>query len=292
MLDPVRERARVAVEIAARDQHHRQHRQEEVRTQEHCVQLAVGRLVAAHPADRGALPRIGRLVLNPQTPPLRDSRTPVHCPLRPGRNTRTTRLTTARHRISRRITHTGPQRPSSPPLATSARWDDVVEASELRAHSFPVGEWPAAGDQLSRKRSVDSFLKSSGGSPEERTIVWAARAIRCPNPAELPGKWRDFLHSDCEGSPVQFGSTMRPRAAMELVPQDACHAEGRGFESHHPFFFVFPEPAAKTAAGFDPDESHKAGRSAGTVASGGESGFCRRHPGRRPVRLRLLTTRK
>jgi hypothetical protein len=30
---------------------------------------------------------------------------------------------------------------------------------------------------------------------------------------------------------------MRPSGEMELEPQDACHAEARGFESHHPLLF-------------------------------------------------------
>jgi hypothetical protein len=59
LLDTVGERMRVAVQVAAGNEHHRQHRHEEVCAQQHREQLAVGCLIPAHPADRRAPARFG-----------------------------------------------------------------------------------------------------------------------------------------------------------------------------------------------------------------------------------------
>ena len=55
VLDPVGESSRILVRVARNDEEHRQERQEQVRAQEDGEQLPVRSLVAAHPADRGAL---------------------------------------------------------------------------------------------------------------------------------------------------------------------------------------------------------------------------------------------
>ena len=54
-LDPIREGGRILVDVARGHEYDRHHREEEIRAEEHGIQLPVGRLVAAHPAHRGSL---------------------------------------------------------------------------------------------------------------------------------------------------------------------------------------------------------------------------------------------
>jgi len=56
--------------------------------------------------------------------------------------------------------------------------------------------------------------------------------------AQTPGNSLETAANRCPdqraaGGAV-FGSTVRASGVMGLDPRHACHAEGRGFESHHP----------------------------------------------------------
>ena len=107
VLDPVGKRGRILVRVARGDEEHREERQEQVRAQEHREQLTVGRLVAAHPADRRALARVRRLVLDPETAPLGDRSTLRGRLLRTSRDARVTGRPGPRRRLGRRVAHAG-----------------------------------------------------------------------------------------------------------------------------------------------------------------------------------------
>ena len=106
VLDPVGKRGRILVGVARGDEEHRDERQEQVGAQQHREQLTVGRLVAAHPADRRALPRVGRLVLDPETAPLGHRSALRGRLLRTSRDARVTGRI-GRRRLGRRVAHAG-----------------------------------------------------------------------------------------------------------------------------------------------------------------------------------------
>jgi hypothetical protein len=73
---------------------------------------------------------------------------------------------------------------------------------------------------------------------------WAPTEFQCPNPRDRP----ESAASELTGQRLavtHFGSTMRDGTRTRWTWRDACHPEGRGFESHHPLSVqaVFEAPA-------------------------------------------------
>src|SRR5207249_1677138 len=80
-------------------------RHEEIRTQQQCVELTVGGLVATHPADRGALARVGLLVFDPKAATLGHRRTARIRTTRTTRNPGRLRARSVRRGFVRRVAH-------------------------------------------------------------------------------------------------------------------------------------------------------------------------------------------
>src|SRR5207248_2111467 len=83
------------------------------------------------------------------------------------------------------------------------------------------------------------------------TPIWALAAFRCPNRPELPGNRRESRGAERTMESAASRSTTKAATLSKPEPRHACHAEGRGFESHHPLFekprtggvFVLVEPS-------------------------------------------------
>ena len=133
VLDPAGKRGRILVRVARGDQEHRQERQHQIRTEEHREQLPIGGLVPAHPADRRALARIGRLVLDPEMAARRDRGTLRSRLLRTSRDVRTTgRPGPSRRRLGRRAAHAGAPGADQPCVCPIRVLAVIVEARARR----------------------------------------------------------------------------------------------------------------------------------------------------------------
>jgi hypothetical protein len=114
----------------------------------------------------------------------------------------------------------------------------------VRASAVPVGErWsaritsrhdgrhelPAGGEQA---------LAGPAAQPRQHAStcgrVWAQERLLCPNRPESPGIDDDLRAIDSTWRALVFRSTVRSHALAWCVSRFVCHAEGRGFESHHP----------------------------------------------------------
>jgi hypothetical protein len=64
--------------------------------------------------------------------------------------------------------------------------------------------------------------------------VWALNRAWCPNPAASAANRCNLRGVRRREDGAGFRSTTRFPAPSEIASRPACHAEGRGFESHHP----------------------------------------------------------
>jgi hypothetical protein len=63
---------------------------------------------------------------------------------------------------------------------------------------------------------------------------WAQMLGLCPNPTESPANGREPRRPRRTRVGARFRRTVPDSRPSTRIPRPACHAEGRGFESHHP----------------------------------------------------------
>ncbi len=85
-------------------------------------------------------------------------------------------------------------------------------------------------------RSGETYgaVMAARGARLIRVFVWAQGPVLCPNRQESPANDGNTAGVRGAGANAGFRSTVRFRVPLTPNPRPACHAEGRGFESHHP----------------------------------------------------------
>ena len=139
---------------------------------------------------------------------------------------------------------------SSLRLRTARRWIWLTRSAE----NFDAGGSPRApvarqsspsSSRLQRFPAVAIWLRSAvwvqqcgarRTSQAEGFLQWAVTLFRCPNRDESPGNRGDGVEVSKVWRELEKPEGLRPQGSDGLNPRPVCHAEGRGFESHHPLF--------------------------------------------------------
>ena len=109
----------------------------------------------------------------------------------------------------------------------------------------------AYGVEVERPR-LAAPLELGRGLPSPRPSLTGASKVACasrafghkpvlvPKPQGIASKRRRYSNGQCRAGRTDFRSTIRLGGASGPNPRPACHAEGRGFESHHPLLLDSP----------------------------------------------------
>jgi len=121
-----------------------------------------------------------------------------------------------------------------PPIVVAAldRWP--LWESEEEIQSEALRHTPARGSPRPPRRRWERRV-----SWRLRAIaVWAQGRIQCPNSIESTANPGNPSQTASARWTARFRLTIRFRLLSDRSPGPACHAEGRGFESHHPLLLL------------------------------------------------------